>query len=67
MSTMKVRTILKMLHIDGWVQVLQRGSHRQLKHPVKKGTVTVAVKPSDDLAPFIEKSILLQAHKKKEK
>ncbi|MGB0260847.1 MAG: type II toxin-antitoxin system HicA family toxin [Flavobacteriaceae bacterium] len=64
---MKVRTILKMLHKDGWVQVRQRGSHRQFKHPVKKGTVTVAGKPSHDLAPFIEKSILRQARIKKEK
>jgi len=39
---MKGQAILKMLHQDGWVKVRQRGSHRQLKHPVKKGTVTEA-------------------------
>jgi predicted RNA binding protein YcfA (HicA-like mRNA interferase family) len=64
---MKVQAILKMLHQDGWVKVRQRGSHRQLKHPVKKGTVTVAGKPSHDLTPFIEKSILRQAGIKNKK
>ena len=29
----------------------QRGSHRQFEHPSKSGRVTVAGKPSDDLAP----------------
>ncbi|MDO8350437.1 MAG: type II toxin-antitoxin system HicA family toxin [Gallionella sp.] len=37
------------------------GSHRQFKHPVKSGRVTVAGKPSDDLAPGTLGSILKQA------
>lgn len=42
---------------DDWLLIATRGSHRQLKHPVKSGRVTVAGKPSDDLlrepsAPF---------------
>lgn len=40
-----------MIEEDGWVQVRQRGSHRQFKHAVKPGLVTVAGKPNDDLAP----------------
>jgi predicted RNA binding protein YcfA (HicA-like mRNA interferase family) len=38
-----------------------RGSHCQFKHTVKPGRVTVAGKPSDDLAPGTLNSILKQA------
>lgn len=40
---MTVREILKMLHRDGWYEVPSRtkGSHIQLKHPIKPGKVTV--------------------------
>ena len=31
-----------MLLDDGWYQVAQKGSHRQFKHPVKPGRVTIA-------------------------
>lgn len=58
---MKVREILDLLNKDGWVLVATRGSHRQYKHAVKKGRVTVAGKPSDDLAPGTLNSILKQA------
>ena len=33
---MKIKAILKLLKEDGWEQVAQKGSHRQLKHPTKK-------------------------------
>ncbi len=42
-----------MLHDDGWVQVACKGSHRQFKHPTKKGRVTVNGKPSDTLDDFL--------------
>ncbi|MEM1271409.1 MAG: type II toxin-antitoxin system HicA family toxin [Bacteroidota bacterium] len=42
---MKVRVVLRMLRDDGWQQVRQRGSHRQLQQDTKPGTVTVAGKP----------------------
>jgi len=58
---MTVRSILRRLRGDGWVVVRQRGSHRQLKHATKPGLVTVAGKPSDDLAPGTLNSILKQA------
>ena len=58
---MKVRAVLRMLKDDGWTEVARRGSHRQLRHPSKSGRVTVAGKPSDDLAPGTLKSILKQA------
>jgi predicted RNA binding protein YcfA (HicA-like mRNA interferase family) len=58
---MKISDILNRLHKDGWVLVATRGSHRQFKHPAKPGRVTVAGKPSDDLAPGTLNSILKQA------
>jgi predicted RNA binding protein YcfA (HicA-like mRNA interferase family) len=47
-KVVKTGRILKMLADDGWYIVHQRGSHRQFRHPVKKGKVTVNGKPSDD-------------------
>lgn len=58
---MKVNDILARLQEDGWYLVATRGSHRQFKHPAKPGRVTVAGKPSDDLAPGTLNSILKQA------
>ena len=58
---MKIRDMIKMLGQDGWVLVAQKGSHRQFKHPTKPGRVTVAGKPSDDLAPGTLNSVLRQA------
>ena len=40
-----------MLEADGWFLVRPRGSHRQYKHSVKLGLLTVPGKPGDDLAP----------------
>lgn len=62
---MKVSEVLRMLKDDGWVLVATRGSHRQFKHPTKVGRVTVAGKPSDDLAPGTLNSILKQSDLKK--
>ncbi|RTL50870.1 MAG: type II toxin-antitoxin system HicA family toxin [Bradyrhizobiaceae bacterium] len=58
---MKVRDAIIMLERDGWVLVATRGSHRQYKHAIKRGRVTVAGKPSDDLAPGTLNSILKQS------
>ncbi len=58
---MKVRDVLKLIEKDGWSLVRTRGSHRQSKHPNKPGEVTVAGKPSLDLPPGTESSILKQA------
>ena len=44
---MKVRKVIKILQDDGWYLHRTRGSHRQFKHPVKSGKVTVPGKPSD--------------------
>ena len=58
---MKVSEILRLLSGDGWFLVATQGSHRQYKHASKPGRVTVAGKPSDDLAPGTLNSILKQA------
>jgi predicted RNA binding protein YcfA (HicA-like mRNA interferase family) len=58
---MKVREVLRLLHADGWYLVATRGSHRQFKHKIKPGRVTVAGKGSDDLALQTLNSILKQA------
>ena len=58
---MKVREVIKLLEKEGWLLVVQRGSHRQYKHPYRTGRVTIAVHPNDDLAPGTLNSILKQA------
>ncbi|HWG07229.1 MAG TPA: type II toxin-antitoxin system HicA family toxin [Beijerinckiaceae bacterium] len=58
---MKVREAIRLIESDGWFLVATRGSHRQYKHPIKLGRVTIAGKPSDDLAPGTRNSILKQA------
>jgi predicted RNA binding protein YcfA (HicA-like mRNA interferase family) len=58
---MKVREVIDLIEADGWYLVVTRGSHRQFKHDIKTGRVTVAGKPSDDLAPGTLNSILKQA------
>lgn len=58
---MKIREVVRLLTDNGWVQVAQKGSHRQFKHSLKPGKVTVPGKMSDDLPPGTLKSILRQA------
>jgi predicted RNA binding protein YcfA (HicA-like mRNA interferase family) len=61
MPVYKIRDVIKRLEDDGWYIEAVRGSHRQFKHPVKAGRVTVAGKSSDDLAPGTYNSILKQS------
>lgn len=64
---MKVRDIIKIIEADGWYVVNTKGSHRQYKHPVKKGRVTIAGHAGDDLAIGTLNSILKQARLKGER
>ncbi|MEP0751070.1 type II toxin-antitoxin system HicA family toxin [Trichocoleus sp. Lan] len=64
---MKVREVIKLIEEDGWYLARTRGSHRQFKHPTKSGLVTIAGKPSDELAPGTLNSIMTQAQLKEEK
>lgn len=61
MKTVKVSAILQKLQDDGWYLSNQEGSHRQFKHSVKKGKVTVNGHPSDDVWGFLLKSIEKQS------
>jgi predicted RNA binding protein YcfA (HicA-like mRNA interferase family) len=38
---MKVREAIKMIEQNGWYHIDTRGSHRQYKHPTKKGRITI--------------------------
>ena len=57
----KIRDVLRLLRKDGWYLDRTGGSHRQYKHPAKRGIVTVAGKTSDDLSAGTLNSILKQA------
>ena len=58
---MKVRDVIRLLEDDGWYLARIRGSHRQYKHPAKRGLVTLAGKPGEDLAPGTLNSVMKQA------
>ena len=56
-----IRQLVRLLEEDGWIQVRQKGSHRQFRHAVKTGTVTVAGKSSADVPIGTLNSVLKQA------
>ena len=58
---MKIRQVIQILQLNGWILIATRGSHRQFKHRVKRGRVTVPGKLNDELAPGTLNSILKQA------
>lgn len=61
MNRFKVKEVIKMLEADGWYIETVRGSHRQFKHPTKKGKVTINGKKNDVLSQFLLNSIFKQA------
>ena len=61
LQKMKFREILKIIENDGWRLDRQKGSHRQYKHPFKRGIVTLAGHPGDDVRSGTLNSILKQA------
>jgi predicted RNA binding protein YcfA (HicA-like mRNA interferase family) len=61
MNKLKTKTVIKMLEDDGWYLDRQKGSHRQFKHPTKKGTVTVNGKLNEVQQQFLLNSIFKQA------
>ncbi len=62
----KVRDAIRVIEEDGWRLTRTRGSHRQYKHPEKRGTVTIAGNEARDPAPGTWNSILRQAGLKRE-
>jgi predicted RNA binding protein YcfA (HicA-like mRNA interferase family) len=58
---MKVRDVPKRLRRDGWHLEEIEGDHRQFKHTVMPGKVTVAGHPGEDIPIGTLKSIYKQA------
>lgn len=63
---MKVKDIIKTIEADGWYLVTIRGSHRQYKHPIKRGRVTVSGHLAKDMPIGLVKSVLKQAQLEKD-
>jgi predicted RNA binding protein YcfA (HicA-like mRNA interferase family) len=57
----KVRDVIKLVESDGWYLTETRGSHRQYKHPIKPGKVTIPGHPGKDVDSGTYNSILKQA------
>lgn len=61
MKTYKVSDVIRIIENDGWYPDRQRGSHRQYKHLLKKGRVTISChKLSEDVPVLTLKSIIKQ-------
>ena len=65
--THKVREAVRLVERDGWRLVSMRGSHRQFKHPTKRGRVTIHGQAGEDVAPGTWLSILKQAGLREER
>jgi predicted RNA binding protein YcfA (HicA-like mRNA interferase family) len=63
----KIRDIIKLIEADGWYLLVTEGSHRQYKHKIKTGRVTIAGHPGDDLSQGTLNSIMKQAQLKEMK
>ena len=61
MKRFKVKEIISLLEADGWYIHTTKGDHRQFKHPMKPGKVTVRGKLSETLDQFLINSIWKQA------
>ena len=58
----KVREMIKMIESDGWYLFTQKGSHKQYKHKVKKGRVTIPDHGMNEILDHkVVKSIMTQA------
>jgi predicted RNA binding protein YcfA (HicA-like mRNA interferase family) len=58
---MKVREVISRIEEGGWYLVATRGSHRQYKHPIKPGRVTIAGNLNHEIAPGTLNSVFKQA------
>ena len=62
-----VREAIRIVERDGWNHVGTKGSHRQFRHPVKPGKVTIPGKLGKDLNKRTWRDILRQAGLKDER
>jgi len=56
-----VRDAIRLIEADGWYFVGQEGSHRQYKHAVKKGRVTISGHLGEDIPKGTLNNVLRQA------
>ena len=62
MKRYKTKELIRLLEDDGGVEIKRTaGDHRQFKHPVKKGRVTVRGKANETVEQFLINSIFKQA------
>jgi len=61
MKRYKVFEVIRLLEADGWYLVDIKGDHRQFKHKIKKGKVTVNEKLSRTLSQELLNNIWKQA------
>jgi len=62
---MKLKEIIRLIEVDGWYFVRQKGSHKVYKHPSKDGIVVVPDHGRNkDVLMGTENSILKQAELK---
>jgi len=57
---MNSREVIRKLRENGWSEIAQAGSHKQFKHPVKPGRVTVP-SPRKDIPEGTLRSIETQS------
>ena len=55
---MKVRDVIKLIEENSWYLARTKGDHRQYKHPLKNGLITIAGHLNDDIAKGTLNSIL---------
>lgn len=55
------KEMLAALKHAGWFEVSSKGGHRQLRHSERSGKVTIPIRGTTILPPWIVKSILDQA------
>ena len=55
------RELVRALESLGWVLVVQKGSHAQLKHPHQSGRVTIPLHAGETIGPRLLRAILRQA------
>lgn len=53
--------MIRLLEADGWVLVTTEGSHRQFKHPVRPGRVTISGNLGDEMPKGTFASVKRQA------
>lgn len=53
--------MIRLIEADGWQLVAVEGSHRQFKHPLKSGRVTVSGSLGDDMPKGTLASVRRQA------